>query len=80
MSRSIHNNLNTSVGDYHFFKMESAQDGDVKMLTDNGFHFIKPVKCEAFIIDNFRVIKHNEKLVIQKKVGDGNFNTIFLLE
>ena len=80
MSRSVHHNTNTSIGDFYVFRMETEQAGDIKLITDNGFQFTKPVKCEVYIIDNFRIIKHEEKLVIQKSAGGGVFNTLFAIE
>ena len=79
MPKSFHHNTNSSTGDYHYFKMESDLDADIKIITDNGFQFNKPIKSQVVMIDNFRLMKHEEKLIIQKGVG-GVFTTLLTLE
>lgn len=79
MSRAFHHNTNISIGDNHFYKMESNNSGEFQMITDNGFNFVKPIRTHTFLLDNFRIIKEGDKLTIQKE-NSGSYRTLFSIE
>jgi hypothetical protein len=79
MSKSFHHNSNIIIGDHVRYQMETKLGNNVVFDTNNGFNFTKPIVCDVFLIEDYKIFKHNSKLVIQKKT-DGTFNTLLTIE
>ena len=75
MSRQIHSAITNIVADHVNFIHETDGSGSVKFNTTGNFHMVKPITVPSVILDEYKIIKSDSSLVIQK-LESGSYRTL----